>query len=819
MKKSTIAISLSALLAGLLLTVWGLAHLSWPQALPWVDASALFRYLFFIGTCSVLVVAGALWSKLSPLVVGAVIATALALLSGALWPLLVVVWFALAATFLGRVVLVALKIKPEYEDWLIHFLVGAGLYGTAVGLLAHFSMNYPGVYGVALALPVLLWWRNAADYARSFGALFAIDNANEIKVDWLGAAAAVIVLVHFVVALMPELGHDALAMHLFIPSHMASRHQWGFDADIYVWAVMPMLGDWLFSVGYVLAGETAARLINTGFILVLAWVVRDLVLWAGGTARGARWAALIFLSTPLTFTESSMLFIESVWAAFVVAGILMLLRLCTNSSQSKSGMLLAALLFGLAAATKAVTLTVLPVMLLLVLWHYKSWIKTTGFSSWLTAVALFLAIGLIPYSTAWWLTGNPVFPFFNGIFQSPYYPSVNFDSAAIFGKGLTWDILYRATFDSGKYLEATAGASGFQWLLLFVPAAVVLVAEKQRKGMILLLVGTLVVFAVFRSVSYFRYVFPACAILSAVMGLALSGSSTVGESKLVRSAWVAAASGTVILNLLFLSAGATHRDFPLKSIVDSTHRDSYLQGQLPIRNAVELVNLLNVGGSPVAVLAHPLTAGLKANALYSNWYNFRFQGEINDASTAHAVANVLLQRGVDFVIIDSNWQGGVEKRELIGKATELIAEYGSISVRRVRTHYRFKSELLKNPEFSSTDGWALAPGVAYDAVSGVMTTSVSASATQAITASPGQRYLNTVVARCFTETTLGRVQINWLDGKGQFVTADIKTFDCTPEWTEQEMEVSAPKTAAVAIVYVTGHTTAPLQFKSNSLKQ
>ena len=34
----------------------------------------------------------------------------------------------------------------------------------------------------------------------------------------------------------------------------------------YVWAVMPMLGDWLFSVGYMLGGETAARLINVGFI-------------------------------------------------------------------------------------------------------------------------------------------------------------------------------------------------------------------------------------------------------------------------------------------------------------------------------------------------------------------------------------------------------------------------------------------------------------------------------------------------------------------------------------------------------------------------
>jgi hypothetical protein len=63
------------------------------------------------------------------------------------------------------------------------------------------------------------------------------------------------------------------------------------------------------------------------------------------------------------------------------------------------------------------------------------------------------------------------------------------------------------------------------------------------------------------------------------------------------------------------------------------------------------------------------------------------------------------------------------------------------------------------------------------------------------------------------------MQVNWLDDKGQFVTADIKTFDCAPDWTEHAMVFVAPATAAVAIVYVTGHTATPLQFKSNSLRQ
>lgn len=804
------------LLAGTLLTGWGLAHLEWPQALPWAGKDALIRYLAFLTVCAGMIVVAAYKTKKSPLLVGGAIAAGLALLAGALWPLLVASWFALASAILGRSILAVLKINTG-GDWLTHFLVGAGVYGTAVGLLAHFPVNYPGVYGAALALPVLVGWRVAVSQGRSFLASLSNEDVAGFKVGALDVAIAAVALVYFVVALMPEVGHDALAMHLFIPTHLSVWHQWGFDADTYVWAVMPLLGDWIFTIGYMLAGETAVRLTNVGFIFVLGWLVRDLVLWAGGSANGAKWAALIFISTPLTFTESSSLFIESVWAAFVVAGTFALLRLCYASGVSKSEMPLAALLLGLAAATKAVTLTILPALLLLMLWHYKSWFRSINLSSWFTATGLFLVAGLIPYVTAWWLTGNPVFPFFNGLFQSPYYPPANFDSAGVFGKGVTWDVLYRATFDSGKYLEASAGASGFQWLLLFVPAAIMLFAIKQRKGLSLLLIGTLVVAAVFQSVSYFRYAFPAWAILAAVMGLALGRIST--ESKLVKGAWVAAAMGTILLNLLFLGAGAQYRDFPLKSIVDDTHRETYLQGRLPIRNAVKLVNQLNVGSTPVAVFSHPLTAGLKADALYSNWYNFRFQGEINAAGTVQEVASILLQRGVDFVILDSYWQGGAEKRELIGKATELIAEYGTISVRRVSTEYRFKTELLKNPEFASIEGWVLAPGAEYDFASGVITTNVAASATQAVQVTPGQRYLNVVVARCAKETTLGRIQINWLDTQGKFVTADIKTFDCAPVWTEQTMEVTTPPAAVVAIVYLTGHTEIPLEFKSNSLRK
>jgi hypothetical protein len=823
-KKLTVALTSLSLFAGTVLTIWGLVHLQRSQILSWSDNSALMRYAGYLAVCTALVIGGSLWSRKPPLLIGGAITAGLALLSGTLWPLLVTLWFAVASALLGRFILRGLRIELEGKSWLTNFLVGVGVYGTAVGLLAHFPVSYQGIYGVALALPVILSWRVVVEEARNLLAAVKQKNLAEFSVNKLDVAIAVIALVYFIVALMPEVGFDSLAMHLFVSAHLALRHQWGFDASTYVWAVMPMLGDWIFSIGYLLAGETAARLINVGFIFILGWLVRDLVLWAGSSAVGARWAVLVFLSTPLTFLEGSSLFIESVWASFVVAGTLAVLNSCSTFGKSRYELPVAGLLLGCALAAKAVTLMILPVLLLLLVWRYRSWYKTVGLPFLFLGLCIFLVIGVIPYVTAWRLTGNPVFPFFNSIFQSPYYPSgKDLFGTAVFNQGVKWDVLYRITFQSEKYLEATAGAAGFQWLLLFIPASILIFTAGHRRAIALIILGAVSIAMAFHFISYLRYVFPAWAILAAAIGVALDKGFS--RDAIVKNFGYLAAVSAICMNLLFLGSVPFYKDFALKSIIDNSSRESYLSGRLPMRSAVELVNRLNTERLPVAVIGNPVTAGLSGDALYPNWYNFAFQSEISSIKTEQDIANILLKRNVNYIILDLNWNGvnccsgGAEIQALIEKASEKIVDYGSLSVRKVKTDYRFKMELLGNPDFTPINGWSLAPGVKYDAGTGVILASVASSASQVAAVTSGRRYLNTVVARCAKETALGRVQINWLDAKGQFASADIKTFECSSAWAEHSMEVTAPPNAVNAVVYVTGHTSIPLEFKSNSLRQ
>lgn len=450
---------ITALVLGVGITLWGLFQIPWPAA-----RDSLPGYVVLV-LGAVFVEASARWIKVGRLIAGVFVAGAIAILNGAVWALLVTLWFALASFVVGLAILSALHIDNKKLTCITPFLIGACAYGTAVGLLAHFPINYPGLYGAALAIPVILGWRSISQVARSLGK--GLEQASGLR--WLDLVIASVALVHFSVALMPEVGHDALAMHLFIPGHLAHRQEWGFDVTTYVWAVMPMMGDWIFSIGYMLAGETAARMINVGFIFVLGWLIRDMVVWAGGNAAGARWAVLLFLTTPLTFTESSSLFIESVWASFVIAGSLSLFKFLQSDKDQNIHLPVAGFLLGGALAAKAVTFTILPILLIFMVLRGRIWMRWSLVGSVAFGLVVFFAVGAIPYATAWHLTGNPVFPFFNQIFKSPFWLAAAFEAPAIFEKGVSWDVLYQVTFHTEKFLESKPGAPGFQWLLEVAP--------------------------------------------------------------------------------------------------------------------------------------------------------------------------------------------------------------------------------------------------------------------------------------------------------------------------------------------------------------
>jgi hypothetical protein len=794
------AVVLSVLLASTVISLYGfstleLAHMN----------SDVRTILLSVACLTALTVC----TRKPPMILGFGLLALLFIVCGQAWPMIVVAVFVLSSTVLGRWML-GQRISP---DWSIHLLTGAGTFGTLTGLAAYFPINYPWLYSALLLLPLLLAHRHATSICREclthIRTIRSPGTTTQVVLDVLICSFACL---YVLVSFMPEVGHDALAMHLFVPSHLAQLHQWKFDANTYVWAVMPMLADWIYSIVYMLAGETASRVTNSAFILLLAWQVRNLTLWAGGTATSARWATLIFLSTPLTFAESSSLHVESVWAAFIMAGSLAILKvssLTPDTNERLSQLLLAGLMLGFAMATKAVTLSILPVLLVVLLLQYKAWaIPGIVRTLILGSVCLILAGG-IPYVSAWYLTGNPVFPFFNALFHSPLWPSANFEPPAIFGKGVTWDTLYRMVFKSNQFIEGRVGAAGFQWLLL-PTAAVALVLGANKKALWILWVGAGAMIMTFHSTAYLRYIFPSFALFSVILALPFSDSKVFP-----RTLGIITGVLLILTNTRFIQAATYYGDIASSSLLSTAGRDAYLLERLPIRKVVDTVNALNIEHQPVAVFASPLMAGLNSDALYTSWYNLKWKAEFDAAVSQPELTQLLRRRQVNWLIIDLTYVPQAQLEQLLNVSTS-HAKIGNLDLRKLNDTYY---ERLLNPTLSSLEGWSLTSPSSYDPSSKTLTVNVNTPATQRVEVTPGQPYINSVSARCATVATPGRIQANWMDAQGAFITTSIKTFDCTTEWETHEMNVVAPANATSVIIYASGHSDTPLAFKSLSFKQ
>ncbi|MET1079700.1 MAG: glycosyltransferase family 39 protein [Pseudomonas sp.] len=769
-------------------------------------------YLVVFLASGLLVFGVSLWRRVPPLAVGCGITLAALLICGALWPLLVAALLFLSSSVLGQGFLALFGVKLTADDWPLSTLIGAGLYATAVGLLARFPVNYAGFYAVGLILPLCLRWRDYGALGRYLKAgLWGAKPYEHLVADLLLVSFA---LVYLLVALMPEVGHDALAMHLFVPARIAAQQHWDFNVELYVWAVMPLLGDWLYTIGYLLGGETAVRLINLGFVGLLCLLLRACVLWAGGSVGGARWAMVLLLSTPLTFTASSSLYIESIWACYVIASCWVVLRLTQVRLEKAELLICAGLLLGFAMATKMVTFTFIPALLLVLIWRHRAWLQPRNAKYMGGGVLLALLVGLVPYLYAWLLTDNPAFPFFNHIFKSEFFPSVAFVDTH-FGKGMTWDVLYSITFDTGKYLGSKPGGSGFQWVLMLVPVTLMLVVRKSYKALLLVLVACLSAFLTFEQMAYLRYVFPAVVLLAAAMGLVFAQALVSGRFAAVTAYAVMAV--TVALNLLFLQSATSYGALSLPALLSERGRYDYLQTRLPIRNAVTLVNQINSDRSPVAFFADPLAAGLNVDYLATSWYNREFQTAVLNADRPSTLANAIFERGAELVILDENWKTP-KIRAMVTEATASVAKFNNISVRRVRQTFRFSTELLKNPEFDSAEGWSFVSGDVFVKGVGQVTVSGERPAVQVVAVTAGRKYLNVNQVSCIGKPTRGRLQVNWLDARSKPVGTSIKVFDCLGPLAEHTAEFVAPAGAKYGTVFASSHNAEPLVFEKSSFR-
>ena len=568
-------------------------------------------------------------------------------------PVAAVLYLLVSCMCLGRLVLG----RRWCDDWepltglVLSALVGFALLSGVLNLAVHFRVNTQTTYALVLAVPLVLARDDLRAWLSQGKAWLLARREVRLPVALMGSLVAVLLALHLVYVALPERYWDGLVVHLRICTTLANEARWPFDCASFAYAALPMNGDLFYAVGYVLAGESAARLVDFLFFLMLLALLYGEVSRRFGPAFGLLFVAL-FASTPVAFIETGSLFIENVLAAFLLGSFLIVARRF-DGFQVRDALALAALL-GAAASTKLHGVIFLaaafPFAVFAVIRRGQ-----LGWAACTLTLALACAVGALlaapPYLSAYVLTGNPVFPFFNAVFRSPLFPTANLVDAR-WSTPLRWDLLLRLTFGSHAYMEAGDGAFGFHFLALGAAGIVAGWLRRDRVVVLAVLVATAYVLGACYGVIYLRYLYPAFSIaLLACAGICL----TLSGRPVARGLTLGAGVALVLLNVLFLpTAGWILGSFDTQALFSKEKRTRLIEETVPSRRLVEAVNALAGTKGKVLMTGASFGTGLQGKCRFVSWYDPGFQGRFTSAVEPEAMWRLLRDEGITHATVETN---------------------------------------------------------------------------------------------------------------------------------------------------------------------
>jgi hypothetical protein len=710
-----------------------------------------------------------------------------------------VAFLGITACFIGLALLRFLRL--DSADLLAGVSIGATAIAAVLGATAAMRIHWPATYTLAAGATIGLLrgeWPRIRDGFLAWWAETPRDSsrANLLAFSLLVALAAV----HVAVAARPEVGHDALSVHLQIATDMVRDHRFRFDVGARVWAVMPLGADLLYAAAFQVGGEAAAKAANlAAFALLVAWIARLARGHQPTTGAIATALTAAFASMPLAFAETSTLYIENYWAAMLLGATALAERAAreNNMDWGLAGLFLAA---GAMQAKVIGLLWVVPLSLALA-WTLRARLRNLDRRQW-AALAAIAVVAAWPYANAALRTGNPVFPFMNALFRSPWFDTVQSFNNVRFNTPLSFRTWYDLVVDSGHFLEGAGGAPGLQWLILF-PACLVILRRPQWPAVLPLLALASVFFvATWTQQSYLRYLYPAFALLTAVAARILT--PTALERGVVA---FALAAPLVAINLqLMPSGGWWNSSFCLACGYNADARTRYADRYAEQRRLVDWLNA-NAPDARVGWMRLDFAgpAGLAGPVWLVSWHDWQAWKEVVDFTTAEQFAAYARKRGTEFFILP-RFDGPTPFELAIANfrdryTTPVLVSGGSVLARWADLPDRRRLSLPKDFDPAKHNA-----GVVREP--------------QRITFAPRGLYWSEfpldsravtyqLTPACSPGAGRGVVNLVWLDDHGETLRDDTQYYACSDSQQVIESGVIAPPHAERVRVYVGSAVDAP----------
>jgi hypothetical protein len=687
-------------------------------------------------------------------------------------------------------------------------LTGVAIWLAVWGCMLHFPVNHPVVYWVLCLLACLLQARQAILLGSFWRGRWMVAN------DWMRsipmwAWILGLCLIGWVLrwASFPTVGYDDHALHLRIWTELLAHQKYAFDVQTQIWSVAPFAVDLMHAGLSLMAGGDARSAMNLGLgvclLLLMALVLSKLTLTVG-----VQWLLILLMaSTPMLGNLLLSLQTELFLAVLALAG----LRLVTAShgpwrSQHLLGVLACSALCAAVKLPGAVLGVTLLVALMTRWWSPSAVAVPSGHQLSWRGILVLIPLGFIAfhaYGLSWLLTGNPVFPLYNGIFQSPYFPPENFtDTRWVHGFSMTSYV--RVFFNTSAFFESANYTAGWQYLLM-LPVAILLAFRRVASGVLRVALIPLLGFGLvmFSATQYWRYVFPVMPIAGIVLA-----SLSVTSNRGWRLIGLTLAMLCIALNVLaFLKVSWMMRS-PAVTAFTSSGREVLTRQYAPVALLTQKVNQQGKGYRVLYPSSAPYGATLQGTPLYVIWYSPVRWKQFASLKDAQAIADFLAEEKVDFVITDMRHAASSDSPEALLR--EHLALYGSVvdqvetfvlyrrsdAATPYRTVFDLDASTLKRPAAAQL---LLAPsdrGVMASEKPQVLAVVPTSGARQA-------RYK--VTLGCPTKDGFFVAQMNWNVGAPYYrlVACQDKTFSFSEA-------VPVPPGATQAEIYVTARDTSPV---------
>jgi len=409
----------------------------------------------------------------------------------------------------GALAVGSLLLSSERHGPLDRLLVGTAVVVSLVAWLLPFPIHdtrlYIGLFAVLLVGQRRQIWQDGRDVGRQLSAL-----GQEHPL--LLALVAVVTGFASLGLWLPSLNYDDNSAHLAIQSQLLRDGYYHLDFGTQLWALAPWFNNVWHAVAAMLLGEESRAAVGLIWLLLGVAGAWRLALAVGGSRRAALLAAAVYASHPLTAYFGTTLQVDGPTAVLL----LHLFAVLCNPEFTRRSAWVPGVLIGMLLALKMTNVVYLVLPCGYVTWRavrQRQW-------GWLArVVAVSLVCGAASYAYSMLLTGNPTFPMFNSVFDSPYYPPVDFSDPR-WHKGIGWDLPWKLTFQTDLYMEAAPGAIGLSLLVLIGGGLLALV--RPGAGRWVLLGALLPAVVLFAEVQYVRYAFPALAVAGVVAVAALA---------------------------------------------------------------------------------------------------------------------------------------------------------------------------------------------------------------------------------------------------------------------------------------------------------